>query len=511
MNRLLRFIFSRKIITILLMLIQAVALIFALVFLQSRFAVVYAVLIILSVVIVYYIINRNYNPEFKLAWVIPILLFPIFGGLIYIFFQAQLGIRMFKKALAQKVEQTKSVLLQNEDVLNEIDNDSRYMGNLARYLHDYAGFPAHKNTSVTYFKSGEKEFPAILNELNKAEHFIFLEYFIIDDGKMWQDILSILKQKAAEGIDVRVIYDGVGSEMILPDDYERELLKCGIQCHIFNKLRPFLSTSQNNRDHRKIIVVDGHTAFSGGINIGDEYINIIERFGYWKDTAVMLKGEAVWNFTMMFLQMWELMNNCSDDYMKYAPHVYYENQFESDGFVIPYGDSPIDNEPVGKHVYMDIINKSKDYVYITSPYLVLDNEMFTALNYAAKSNIDVRIIVPAIPDKWYMAIIAQSFFKDLITSGIKIYKYTPGFIHAKSFVSDDTIAVCGSINLDYRSLYMHFECATLLYKNKGVKYIKDDFVNTLEKCHMVTLEELDSIKLPVRIITGILKLISPLL
>jgi cardiolipin synthase len=511
MNRFLRFIFSRKIITILLMLIQAAALLFALIFLQSKFAVVYVTLIALSFIIVYYIINKNFNPAFKLAWVIPILLFPIFGGLVYVFFQAQLGIRMFKKALAQKVEQTKGMLKQNADILNEMDNDNKHIGNLARYLHNYAGFPVHKNTSVTYFSSGEKEFPAILKELKNAEHFIFLEYFIIADGKMWNDILTILKQKAADGIDVRVIYDGIGSEMILPDDYEKVLQKYGIKCHIFNKLRPFLSTAQNNRDHRKIIVIDGHTAFSGGVNIGDEYINEVKRFGYWKDTAVMLKGEAVWNFTMMFLQMWELMNDCNDDYLSYAPYVHYDGKFESDGFVIPYGDSPIDNEPVGKHVYLDIINKARDYVYITSPYLVLDNEMFTALTYAAKSNVDVKIIVPNIQDKWYMAIIAQSYFKDLMMAGVKIYKFTPGFIHAKNFVSDDTIAVCGSINLDYRSLYMHYECATLMYKSSAVKCIKEDFINTLEKCHQVTIEDVDNIKLPIRIITGALRLISPLL
>jgi cardiolipin synthase len=511
MNRFLRFIFSRKIITILLMLIQAAALLFALIFLQSKFAVVYVTLIALSFIIVYYIINKNFNPAFKLAWVIPILLFPIFGGLVYVFFQAQLGIRMFKKALAQKVEQTEGMLKQNADILNEMDNDNKHIGNLARYLHNYAGFPVHKNTSVTYFSSGEKEFPAILKELKNAEHFIFLEYFIIADGKMWNDILTILKQKAADGIDVRVIYDGIGSEMILPDDYEKVLQKYGIKCHIFNKLRPFLSTAQNNRDHRKIIVIDGHTAFSGGVNIGDEYINEVKRFGYWKDTAVMLKGEAVWNFTMMFLQMWELMNDCNDDYLSYAPYLHYDGKFESDGFVIPYGDSPIDNEPVGKHVYLDIINKARDYVYITSPYLVLDNEMFTALTYAAKSNVDVKIIVPNIQDKWYMAIIAQSYFKDLMMAGVKIYKFTPGFIHAKNFVSDDTIAVCGSINLDYRSLYMHYECATLMYKSSAVKCIKEDFINTLEKCHQVTIEDVDNIKLPIRIITGALRLISPLL
>lgn len=493
------------------MLIQAAALLFALIFLQSKFAVVYVTLIALSFIIVYYIINKNFNPAFKLAWVIPILLFPIFGGLVYVFFQAQLGIRMFKKALAQKVEQTEGMLKQNADILNEMDNDNKHIGNLARYLHNYAGFPVHKNTSVTYFSSGEKEFPAILKELKNAEHFIFLEYFIIADGKMWNDILTILKQKAADGIDVRVIYDGIGSEMILPDDYEKVLQKYGIKCHIFNKLRPFLSTAQNNRDHRKIIVIDGHTAFSGGVNIGDEYINEVKRFGYWKDTAVMLKGEAVWNFTMMFLQMWELMNDCNDDYLSYAPYLHYDGKFESDGFVIPYGDSPIDNEPVGKHVYLDIINKARDYVYITSPYLVLDNEMFTALTYAAKSNVDVKIIVPNIQDKWYMAIIAQSYFKDLMMAGVKIYKFTPGFIHAKNFVSDDTIAVCGSINLDYRSLYMHYECATLMYKSSAVKCIKEDFINTLEKCHQVTIEDVDNIKLPIRIITGALRLISPLL
>ncbi len=511
MKRFVNFIFSRKLITILLMLFQAVSLTLLFIFLQSKFAVVYVALIILSGGIVYHIINKNYNPAFKLAWVIPILLFPIFGGLIYVFFQAQLGIRMFKKVLADKIKQTSEYLKQDEDIIDELKEKDPYICNLALYLNNYGGYPTYKNSTVTYYESGENEFPDILNELEKAQHFIFMEYFIINEGKMWDDILDLLKRKVTEGVDVRVIYDGMGSELTLPDDYEKKLRSYGIKCNIFNKLKPFLSTSQNNRDHRKILVIDGHTAFTGGINIGDEYINLIERFGYWKDNAVMVKGDAVWNFTIMFLQIWELIDNSNNDYLLYTPHSHHMEEFESDGYVIPFGDNPIDNENVGECVYLNIINTAKKYVYITTPYLILDDRLFIALTFAAKRGVDVRIIVPKIPDKWYIMLISQSFFKDLIASGVKIYRYIPGFIHAKTFLADDEISVCGSINLDYRSLYLHFECATLMYKCSCLTEIKKDFEEIMQQSHIVTIAEAEEIGFFNGLITTFLRLISPLL
>lgn len=511
MKKIINFIFSRKLITILLLLVQATALVLLFVLLQSKFVIVYVFLIILSGGIVYHIINKNYNPAFKLAWVIPILVFPIFGGLVYVFFQAQIGIRLFKKALFEKVQDTKEYLRQLPEVLDSINDNDSPITSIISYLNNYGGFPAHNNTKVTYFECGESEFPEIIKQLEQAEHFIFIEYFIISEGKMWDEILNVLKRKVTEGVEVRVIYDGMGTELVLPDNYDKLLKSYGIRCNIFNKLKPFLSTSQNNRDHRKIIVIDGHTAFTGGINIGDEYINFKSRFGYWKDTAVMLKGDAVWNFTIMFLQIWELIDNSKDDYLLYSPHIHHPDPFESDGIVVPYGDNPIDNENVGENVYLHIINNAKKYVYITTPYLVLDNETFVALTFASKRGVDVRIIVPDIPDKWYIFLIGESYFLDLIKAGVKIYRYTPGFIHAKTFLSDDTTGVCGSINLDYRSLYLHFECATLMYKTSCLQNIKDDFEITFKQSHLVEINECENTGFFKGIITAFLRIISPLL
>ena len=367
-------------------------------------------------------------------------------------------------------------------------------------------YPIYKNTSVKYFGLGEEMIDALKEELKKAEHFIFMEYFIISRGRVWDEILEILKQKASEGVDVRVLYDGMVTQL-----NEKVLHANNIKCKAFNRFTPFVSSVQNNRDHRKIAVIDGHTAFNGGINLADEYANIISRFGHWKDTAVMLRGDAVWSFTVMFLQMWEIIAADEDYRELYGPEKYGVSEIESDGFVMPYGDAPTDGENIGELVYLDIINKARDYVYITTPYLILDNEMITALGFAAKSGVDVRIIVPGIPDKWYCYCIAQSYYKDLLDVGVKVYEYAPGFVHAKNFVSDDNKAVVGTINLDYRSLFLHFECATFMYGSSAVGEIKEDFFKTLESCREIDYEYIKNIPFLKKVVNGILRTLGPLL
>ena len=310
-------------------------------------------------------------------------------------------------------------------------------------------------------------FPVLVKELEQAEHYIYIEYFIINDGVMWRTILDILEQKVAQGVDVRLIYDGFGCLTTLPYKYDKFLREKGIQCKVFNPFRPVLNIIQNNRDHRKICVIDGKTGFTGGINLADEYINQKERFGHWKDTAVMLKGDAVWSMTMMFLHMWNVVNGIQTpiDYAAHSPHAYHPEEFEGSGFVQPFTDTPLDGETLGENVYLNIINRAKRYVYICTPYLIIDNEMMTALCLAAKSGVDVRIMTPGVPDKKMVFLLTQSYYAQLIEAGVKIYEYQPGFLHAKSFVCDDEIAVVGTINLDYRSLYLHFEDGVWIYKN----------------------------------------------
>lgn len=511
LSRILKFIFSRKAVIFLLLIAQLLILIGSFFWLTEYYRVINLVFLVLSLVLVCYILNLDENPAYKIAWIIPLLTVPVFTAMLYVFLKAQVGVQLFKKRHLKKIDETKAYMSYPDELAEEIDKENNGLARISKYMWEFGNYPIYKNTTVSYFKTGEEKFEALKEELRKAEKFIYLEYFIIGEGKMWGEILDILKEKAAAGLDVRVLYDGFGSQMILPDNYHKTLRKTGIKCKIFNKFTPFLSTSQNNRDHRKIVVIDGITAFNGGVNLADEYINVIDRFGVWKDSAVMLKGEAVWSFTLMFLQLWELDEPKSADYPTLSPKANHPEPFENDGFVMPYSDSPIDNENVGELVYMDIINTARKYVYITTPYLIIDNELMTALGYAAKSGVDVRLIMPGHADKWYVHCIGQSYYKDLLRMGVKIYEYTPGFIHAKNFVSDDTTAVVGTINLDYRSLYLHFECATYMYKCKCVADVKADFLKTLEECREIDEEFCKKRSIINKLFGWALKFVAPLL
>ena len=380
----------------------------------------------------------------------------------------------------------------------------------AQYLQDYAGYPVYTNTKSTYFDSGEGYFDRVLHELKKAGRYIFLEFFILREGKMLNAVLRILEQKAREGIDVRLIYDDLGCFMPLPANYKELLEKMGIKCYVFNPFRPILSSLQNNRDHRKIIAIDGKVAFTGGLNLADEYINAVERFGHWKDTAIMLEGEGAWSLTLIFLQMWNTQPDVNDSYESFYPWKESPCEITSDGFVQPYADSPIDDENVGEHVYIQIINRAKKYVYINTPYLVPDDGLLSALALAAKSGVDVRIITPYRWDKWIVAIASRSYYRQLIPAGVKVYEYSSGFNHGKTFVSDDIVATVGTTNLDFRSLYLHFECGVLVYRSNVVQAVKDDFLRTIPVSHEISLQECSKTFFQ-RLIPDILRIFAPLM
>ena len=504
-----KILFSRLAITIFLLLIQVAILVFGITKLSESFVYFYAFFVFISIVVVIYIVSRDDNPSYKLAWCIPVLIVPVFGGLFYMLLGGNKVGRKLKKEITERYENTVHLLVQDEVVINELEHQENAISAQVRYLNDFTHYPVYKNTESEYLSPGEKFFERLCEELKKAKQYIFMECFIINtEGKMWNTILDILKEKVKEGVEVRLIYDDMGCMTTLPSNYHVTLNNLGIKTRVFNPIVPIMSAVLNNRDHRKITVIDGHTAFTGGINLADEYINAKVRFGHWKDASIMIKGDACWNLTVMFLRLW---SNEEEDYERLKPDFYLDKKYKSDGFVLPYGDSPYNKELVGENVYLNIINKAHNYVYINTPYLIIDNELSTALTLAAKSGVDVRIVTPHIEDKKYVHIITRANYAHLIENGVKIYEYTPGFIHSKTFVSDDNIGVVGTINLDYRSLYLHFECGVLLYKTKSVLDIKKDYLETLEKCQRITLEDTKKVKLPTRILRSIIRLFSPLL
>ncbi|MCL2043807.1 MAG: cardiolipin synthase [Treponema sp.] len=433
--------------------------------------------------------NRHTKAAYKLTWIFLIMLVPIFGGALYIFFHIVSNPRKFKHLLKQNIRESYGAFFLGGDCLPDLVRIYPEFRPQAHYLQECAGFPLYTNTRSQYFDSGESYFRRVLTELEKARRYIFLEFFILKEGGMLNSIISILERKAGEGLDVRLMYDDLGCFMSLPPGFKEMMEKKGIKCFVFNPFRPILSSLQNNRDHRKLIVIDGMVAFTGGLNIADEYINAVDRFGHWKDAAIMLEGEGAWPFSLIFLQMWNLQPGITDNYESFFPWNESPCEIQPDGFVQPYADSPVDEENVGEHVYIQIINKAKKYVYITTPYLIPDGTLISALMLAAKSGVDVRIITPYRWDKRIVAFVSRSYYRQLISAGVKVYEYTSGFNHGKIFVCDDIIATVGTTNLDYRSLYLHFECGVLIYRSEAVHAVKKDFLQTLPLSHRVTLKE----------------------
>ena len=505
---LVRAIFSRFGIVVTLLLLQVGVLFAAFYWFGSFLPHVAGGTVVFIVFMVLYLLNSTMDPTAKITWLVIIMLLPVFGGLLFWYTRSELGHRAMKARVAQLRDQTRDAISQNTAVEAALVAEDPGVAGLARYIRRSGCYPVYDGTDVTYFPQGEDMFRELLIRLEEAERFIFLEFYIVDEGLMWGKILEILARKAKAGVDVRVMYDGMCEFMLLPRDYPERLQELGIRCKVFSPVAPFVSTHYNYRDHRKILVIDGHTAFTGGVNLADEYINHITRFGHWKDTAVMLRGPAVQSFTMMFLQQWGLSERKQEFEtflaQKPKPH-------RAKGYVIPYGDCPLDENKVGEKVYMDILNRARHFVHIMTPYLILDGELETALKFAAERGVDVRLILPGIPDKKSAYALAKTHYRSLLTSGVKLYEYTPGFVHAKVMVADGKEAVVGTINLDYRSLYHHFECAAYLWGMDCIQDIEADFRQTMEKCTQVTRETLKREKLPMKLAGFVLKAVAPLL
>lgn len=511
MRKLSRLLFSRAFWVNLSIIIQALTLIIVIWKFANYFIYFYAICLLLSVAAVIWIINGHTNPAYKIAWIIPILTFPIFGGLFYLLFGGNKVSNRTKRKMREINETLTESLIQNEEVLNELERIDKGAANQVRYIKDYSFSPIYKYTSSEYLTPGERKFERLIEELHQAKRYIFLEYFIIEEGKMWNTILNILLEKVQQGVEIRVIYDDIGCLLKLPRDYDKQLEKMGIKCCKFNPLVPILSSRLSNRDHRKIAVIDGHTAFTGGINLADEYINAYQKYGHWKDSSIVIQGEAVWSFTVMFLSLWNYLRKTNEDYEQYRLNTDQIKTYGSDGFVQPFADSPLDNEAVGATIYLNLIGAAKRYLYINTPYLILNNEMLTALCAAAKRSVDVRIVTPHIPDKWFVHAVTRANYDALVESGVKIYEYTPGFVHAKTFAVDDELAVVGTVNLDFRSLYLHFECGVWLYQTRSVLEVKDDFLKTLELCRLITIEDCHSVKWYIKLGSSILRVFAPLM
>jgi len=503
-------IFSRVFVLSALIIIQLLVFASTITYLKEYATYIYAFFLVMGIVIVIYIINDKSNTDFKMTWILLIMAVPIVGAAFYAFIKSQPGTKFIEKRISELKRETAPYMVQDKQVLDEIRKSKPANANLVTYLNNQMAYPVYRNSSVTYFPSGEEKFEALKTQLKQAEEYIFLEYFIIEKGVMWNEILDILKEKVWQGVDVRVLYDGMCSLQALPYHYDKELRRAGIKCKQFSPIRPVVSSYQNNRDHRKICVVDGKVAFTGGVNLADEYINEKERFGHWKDTAIMVEGEAVQSFTMLFLQMWNLSEKRGEDYERYVVSKSSDTKNEL-GYVLPYADGPYEKQRVGEQVYLHILHHAKKYVHIMTPYLIIDHDMLTTLQYVASCGVEVIIIMPHIPDKWYAFVVAQTYYGTLIDAGVQIYEYTPGFVHAKVFVSDNDTATVGTINLDYRSLYHHFECGAFIYRNPVIWDIERDFQDTLKQCQKVTKENLKKRNIFGKIAGRILRLVAPLM
>lgn len=468
---------------------------------------------LVGLALVVYIVQSKGNPAYKLSWTILIFGVPILGVLLYLIFGREIIQNHYYQRTMKMRELTREHLKDSQsssgERQREAEEKNRSISNELHYIWHYAGHPAYEDTKSHYFPEGEEYFESLFEDLKNAKKFIFLEYFIVSKGYIWSTLYDILLQKAEEGVEVRFLYDDVGCIQLLPRKFDRIVSAKGIQCRKFNTFIPIMSAVMNNRNHQKVVVIDGKIGYTGGINLADEYANKITRFGHWKDCGIRLEGPGVENLTAIFLSMWNLTGTMTDEDLSYAfpPIVPFP---EAEGVVVPYGDSPLDGEQVGESVYLNFIAKARKKLYIMTPYLIVDNETMTALCLAAKQGVDVRICMPHIPDKKLIFMLSRSYYGQLMEAGVRIFEYTPGFLHSKCFLRDDETAVVGTINLDYRSLYLHFENGVFLHKSQAVRELAEDFADTFVKSMEISEEFLHSLPFYVKILQSFMRIFAPL-
>lgn len=446
----------------------------------------------LSCGFIIYLVNSSQKNDFKLAWMLPVLLFPIAAILLYFLTRYNRGRRRIKKKLAQTKAVTNGRAVRfNRGFTEKTLQKYPELRDIASYMERTEHFPGFIDNRTEYYPSGEAAFPQMLHDLEKAERFIFLDYFIIDIGVMWNRILNILAEKAAKGVKVRVLFDSIGSVSIASRRFRKTLKDLGIEVREFMPMLPVFNMSLNNRDHHKIMDIDGRVVFTGGVNLSDEYINLEhKRFSYWKDCVLRIEGSAAVSFTKIFLQIWHTqgrkVNRLEEDCSEYLQAA--DKKFPDAGAVIPYADDDYNGQDLAENVYLYILGKAKRYVHIISPYLILDETMISALIFTAERNVDVRIVIPADYDHYIVHCVGLRFAKTLLEHGVHIHLYPKGFIHSKIFVSDGEMGTVGSVNMDYRSFYYHFECGAFLYKTPSIEQMEADFESVLSGSAELTLE-----------------------
>ena len=476
------------------------------VFGSSRSSVAVAVSFwIMGALLALFAVTRKSESPYKLSWIFFILALPLFGGFFYLLLVGNFSQIRFKKRVASSVDRMPDAL--RLAPMDEVDlRERRELAYLAGTL----PFTAYDHAEASFLASGEEMFARLKRMLLGAERYIFLEYFLIGEGELWTEVLSILKEKAAEGVKVRIVYDDVGSLFSLPSDHARALSQYGIEVRAFNPFVPFLRLEQNNRDHRKIAVVDGREAITGGINLADEYINRAPKYGHWNDAAVWLSGKAAWPFTVFFLQTWEVCCRKKENLAIYLPKSLPSPIAREKGIAVPYADDPTDEETVGEQVYLYMIHSAKRYIYITTPYLIIGDKMLCALTSAAKSGVDVRILLPHHWDKRIARATTRTYYRELMEAGVRVYEYTPGFMHAKTVVSDDEVAAVGTVNFDFRSFCLHFECGVFFYRHSVVRDVKEKFLKSMKSSEKMTVTPCRR-RICTRLWESLLRLLSPLL
>ena len=495
----------RVIVTAIILLLELYLLFLTVTRLSEQRVWIYSLAEIIAIITVFAIINKRQNQSYKIMWIIFILLVPVFGVVAYIFWGGGRVFPHIKKKLYLANCKYHNLLPTDSDVVEKLKYKDLLHSRQAEFIRREADYPVYDGTSSKFFSPGEKLMPTLIDELKKAKKYIYLEFFIIAEGKMWDEIYAVLKEKAANGVEVKIIFDDFGSIKTKSKHFVKELRKNNIEVSVFNPISPSINIFMNNRDHRKIIVIDGKTAFTGGINIADEYINLLERFGHWMDCCIMIKGKAVTSFLNMFAAMWEFTTGKEIDVLSHMS----EFEVSDDGFYIPYADDPLDESNSAAGIYLQILNNAQKYVYIATPYLILDAHMIAALTLAAKSGVDVRIVTPSIPDKWYVHPVTQYHYTELMNAGVKIYEYSPGFIHSKLFLSDDSVATVGTVNTDYRSLYLHFECGVWMCGTKSIETIKNNFKEIFSKSQQIESSVWNKRPFLVKIKQYILHLFAP--
>lgn len=509
-----RNVYSRLIINFLFIAIQIFILAFFIFRLEKYLELYFGISLSLSALFMIYLVNKEGRNEFKLAWIVPMIFVPLFSIAAYLMYHTNRGSYHHAKRLEELREQTQ--ILIPASIPTSLTEQKKLISNLSKnhasdlmyYLTNNFFFP-YSNCNVKYYSCGEAFFPELLQAIHNAKKYIFLEFFIIEVDSSWNEILKALQERQKNGVEVRIICDGLGSPVASTTFYQNYLRHRGFKTHVFVPLIPVFSTHLNNRDHRKIVIIDGDTGFTGGLNLANEYFNRGKnRFAYWKDNAVKIQGSAVHTLLQLFLQNWNLFSKQNEDFYAYLPGSY--QQYENSGITIPYGDDFFNNKDIAENIYLYIINNAKKYIYITSPYILVDNQLQEALFFAAARGVEVSIIVPSVPDHLITFCIGKTFLDTFVNKDIKVFLYQKGFIHAKTFISDDQLATIGSVNLDYRSLYHHFENGVVFIDSPIVDSAKKDFEETLKDCTQMNKGDYKKIKFHIRAIGRLFRIFAPL-